>query len=244
MQATDGVMERIVGRSVTGKRVPTGIPGLDNLIEGGLQVGDFVLLAGGVGAGKTTFACQFIYNAVTLYDEPAVFATFEEDVESLSRNMKRYGMDLDALRRKDKLRLIDLDVLEGSGMGSNIETIVGALDEVHAKRLVLDSLTAFLSGAKGKFDYAFLMHLIYKTLKRDGITTVMTLSKPQSSFDSGSGIEEFLSDGIFQLESFVTPHMEMKTRFMVRKLRGTDHSRKYHAVAFTSKGVEIIPWTS
>ncbi|HKW04594.1 MAG TPA: ATPase domain-containing protein, partial [Nitrososphaerales archaeon] len=221
-----------------------GIPGLDNLIEGGLQVGDFVLLAGGVGAGKTTFACQFIYNAVNLYNEPAVFATFEEDITSLTRNMKKYGIDLEALQRKQKLKLIDLEVLEGSGMGSNIETLVGALDEVHAKRLVLDSLTAFLSGTKGKFDYTFLMHLVYKTLKREGITTLMTISKPQSTFDSGSGIEEFLSDGIFQLESFISPHMEMKTRFIIRKLRGTDHSRKYHAVAFTSKGVEIIPWTS
>lgn len=202
------------------------------------------MLAGGVGAGKTTFSCQFLCNAVKLYGESAVFATFEEDVGSLRRNMSKYGMDLESLERAHKLKLIDLEILEGSGMGSNIEAILGALDEIKGKRLVVDSLTAFLSGASEQFDYAFLMHLIYKTLKREGITTLMTISKPQSSFETASGIEEFLADGIFQLESFISPQMEMKTRFIVRKLRGTDHSRKYHAVAFTQKGIEIIPFST
>jgi len=237
-------MASVLGHPAQVKRIPTGIPGLDKLIEGGLQVGDFVLLAGGVGAGKTTFACQFVYNAAKMYNEPAVFATFEEDIGSLKRNMIKYGLDLEPLEKKRQLKLLDLEVLEGSGMGSNIETLMNAIDEVHAKRLVLDSLTAFLSGAKEKFDYTFLMHLVYKTLKREGITTLMTISKPQNSFDSGTGIEEFLADGIFQLESYVTPQMEQRTRFLIRKLRGTDHSRKYHAVAFTQHGVEIIPWTS
>ncbi len=237
-------MAGVLGRQFQEKRVPTGIPGLDKLIEGGLQIGDFVLLAGGVGAGKTTFACQFVYNAVKMYNEPAVFATFEEDIQSLKRNMTKYGIDLEPLEKTRRLKLIDLEVLEGSGMGSNIETLMNAMDEIHAKRLVLDSLTAFLSGAKEKFDYTFLMHLVYKTLKREGITTLMTISKHQTSFEVSSGIEEFLADGIFQLESFITPQMEQRTRFLVRKLRGTDHSRKYHAVAFTQQGVEIIPWTS
>ncbi len=244
LQSTSEIMANVLGTPTPSKRVPTGIPGLDNLVEGGLQAGDFVLLAGGVGSGKTTFACQFVYNAVKMYDEPAVFATFEEDIESLKRNMVKYGLDLEPLEKKKRLKLLDLELLEGSGMGSNIETIINAIDEVHAKRLVLDSLTAFLSGTKEKFDYAFLMHLVYKTLKREQITTLMTISKPQNSFDSGSGIEEFLADGIFQLESYVTPQMEQRTRFLVRKLRGTDHSRKYHAVAFTQHGVEIIPWNS
>ncbi len=225
------------------KRVATGVPGLDPLIEGGIQVGDFVILAGGVGAGKTTFCAQYIVNAIKLYNEPAVFATFEEDIRSLKSNMLRYGIDLGALEDTGKLKLLDLEVLEGSGMGANIEALLSAVDEVQAKRLVVDSLTAFLSGAKEKFDYNFMMHLIYKTLKRENITTIMTISKPQNSMEAASAIEEFIADGIFQLENYVNQHMELKTRFIVRKMRGTDHSRKYHTVAFTQSGVEIIPWS-
>jgi circadian clock protein KaiC len=228
--------------SVVAQRIPTRVVGLDPLIQGGLQQGDFVLLVGGIGTGKTIFSSQFVYNSAKVDDEHAVFATFEEDISSLKRNMKLFGMDFDALEKEKKVKLLDLESLEGRGMGSNIETLLGALDDIKAKRLVVDSLTAFLSGAKEKFDYSFLMHLVYKTLKREGITTLMTVSKFQSDQPMNSGIEEFVADGIFQLENYIGKNMELRTRFLVRKLRGTEHSRKYHTVAFTPTGINILPY--
>lgn len=226
-------------------RVPTAIPGLDPLIQGGLQRGDFVLLSGGVGAGKTTFTCQFAYNGAMFLNEPAVFATFEEDSESLRRNMLNFGMDLDALEKENKVRVLDLEILEGQGLGSNMEVLLSALDKIHGKRLVVDSLTAFLTGAKDKFDYRFLMHLVYKTLKREGVMTMMTISRLDNGQGiQGMGVEEFVADGIFQLESYISESMELKTRFLVRKLRGCDHSKKYHSVAFSQEGVHILPWSA
>ncbi len=225
------------------KRVPTGVPGLDELIQGGLQSSDFVLLVGGIGTGKTIFSTQFAHYGAKVIDEPVVYATFEEDAASLRKNMSKFGMDLAALEKEKKLKIIDLEALEGRGMGSNIDTLLTALDEFKAKRLVVDSLTAFLSGAGEKFDYNFLMHLIYKTLKREGVTTVMTVSKFQGENDFSSSLEEFVADGVFLLENFLADSMELRTRFMVRKLRGTDHSRKYHTVVFGPKGLEILPYT-
>jgi circadian clock protein KaiC len=224
-------------------RIPTRVRGLDALIQGGMQSGDLMLLSGGSGTGKTIFSSQFVYNAAKEDDEHAVFATFEEDISSLKRNMLQFGMDLGALEKEKKVKLLDLESLEGRGMGSNIEILLGALDEVRGKRLAVDSLTAFLSGAKEKFDYSFLMHLIYKTLKREGITTLMTVSKLESGDFIGGGIEEFVADGIFQLENYVTKNMELRTRFIIRKMRGTDHSRKFHTVAFTPSGIEILSFS-
>ncbi|HKT22762.1 MAG TPA: ATPase domain-containing protein [Nitrososphaerales archaeon] len=224
-------------------RVPTRVSGLDPLIQGGLQAGDFVLLVGGIGTGKTIFSSQFVYNSAKIDDEHAVFATFEEDISSLKRNMKQFGMDFDQLEKEKKVKLLDMESLEGRGMGSNIETLLGALDDIKAKRLVVDSLTAFLSGAKEKFDYSFLMHLVYKTLKREGITTLMTVSKFQADQPMNSGIEEFVADGIFQLDNYITKNMELRTRFIVKKLRGTEHSRKFHTVAFTPDGIHILPYS-
>jgi len=226
----------------TAVRIPTGIPGLDPLIQGGLQKGDFILLVGDLGTGKTIFSSEFVYNSAKRFSESAVFATFEEDVNSLKRNMTRFGMDFEALEKEKKVRLIDLEALEGRGMGSNIETLLGALDSLGARRLVVDSLTAFLSSAQAKFDYSFLMHLIYKTLKREGVTTLMTVSRSaQTALDPG--VEEFVADGIFELQNYISRDIELKTRFIIRKLRGTDHSRRYHSVLFTPNGIEILPYT-
>jgi circadian clock protein KaiC len=225
-------------------RVPTGIAGLDPLIQGGLQRGDFVLLLGGLGTGKTIFSCEFVYNAALTMNEPAVFATFEEDIRSLKRNMLNFGFDLSSLEANRKLKLLDLDVLEGRGLSSNIQVLLEAIDEIKAKRLVVDSLTAFLSGTGEKFDYTFMMHLIYKTLKREGITTLMTASKQFSkTAQRETGVEEFVADGIFQLENYVTETMEMRTRFVIRKLRGTDHDKKYHSLAFTPNGISILAFS-
>jgi circadian clock protein KaiC len=224
------------------ERIPTLVPGLDALIQGGLQKGDFVVVSGGVGCGKTTFASQFAFNAATFHDEPVLFVTFEEDCESLRRNMRRFGMNFEPLEEKGKFKLLDLEILESEGLGANIDIILAALDKVRAKRLIIDSLTAFLTGAKDRFDYRFLTHLIYKTLKREGVTTMMTVSKSTSSEMVSNTVEEFVADGVFVLEPFVSESMELRTRFMVRKLRGADHSKKYHRVAFSPRGVEILSW--
>jgi circadian clock protein KaiC len=226
-----------------GVRLHTGIPGLDQLIQGGLQKGDFVLLLGDLGTGKTIFSSQFVYRAAKDFNERAVFATFEEDVASLRRNMLRFGMDFAALEKEGKVKLLDLEALEGRGMGSNIEALLSALDTLGARRLVVDSLTAFMSGAREKFDYSFLMHLVYKTLKREGITSLMTVSKSQWTAIQETGIEEFVADGIFELRNYVSRDVETKTRFVIRKLRGTEHSRKLHSVLFTPNGLEILPYS-
>jgi circadian clock protein KaiC len=225
-------------------RLKTGIPGLDPLIQGGLQKGDFILLLGDLGTGKTVFSSQFVYNSAKLYNETAVFATFEEDTKSLKRNMLRFGMDLNALEKEGKIKVLDLEALEGRGMGSNIEALLNALDDIGARRLVVDSMTAFMSGAEQKFDYSFLMHLIYKTLKREGVTTLMTVSKPQGSgIAPEMGVEEFVADGIFELRNYISRDVEIKTQFLIRKMRGTEHSRKFHSVLFTPRGMEILPYT-
>lgn len=235
-----GIMEHPTTKPV--ERIPTFIPGLDPLIQGGLQRGDFIILAGGVGCGKTTFAAQYASNAINMLDEPAVFVTFEEDSESLRRNMSKFGMNLESMERENKLKLLDLEILESEGLGANIDLILAALDKIHGRRLILDSLTAFLTGAKDKFDYRFLTHLIYKTLKREGVTTMMTVSKGQSSDLLSNSVEEFVADGVFIMEPFLSESMELRTRFMVRKLRGADHSKKYHRVAYTPHGIEILSW--
>ena len=228
-------------KELSDERLKTGILGLDQLVQGGLQKGDFIVLVGGIGTGKTILAAEFVYNGILQSGEPAVFASFEEDVSSVKRNMLQFGMDLEKLEKEGTLKILDLDSLQGTGIATNIEVLMNAIDKIKAKRLVVDSLTGFLRGTKEKFEYSFLMHLIYKSLKREGITTLMTVSDPGQS--EMSGIEEFVADGVFKLEKYTTEDMEVRTRFIIKKLRGTDHSRKYHSVTFTPEGVEILPYT-
>ena len=224
------------------KRVPTGIDGLDTLIEGGFLRGDVILLAGGTGSGKTIFSTQFIYNGATQYGEKGVYATFEEDAKTLKRNMLRFGFDLEKLEQEGVIKVLDLETLKGGGLSANIEFILSTLNQIDGKRLVIDSLTAFLSGCTENLEYRMLMHLIYKMLKTRGYTTIMTCSVPKGAKTLGLGIEEFIADSVIFLENTIDS-LELKTRFLMHKMRGTDHSKKYHNVIITDKGLQIVPFT-
>ncbi len=223
-------------------RVPTGINGLDTLIEGGFLRGDVILVAGGTGSGKTIFSTEFIYNGATQYGEKGVYATFEEDAKTLKRNMLRFGFDLEKLELKGDIKVIDLETLKGGGLSANVEHILGSLNQIGGKRLVIDSLTAFLSACTENLEYRMLMHLIYRMLKTHGYTTIMTCSVPKGAKNLGLGIEEFIADSVIFLENSID-NLELKTRFLIQKMRGTDHSRKYHNVIITEKGLQVVPFT-
>lgn len=223
------------------KRVPTGIDGLDTLIEGGFLRGDIILVAGSSGSGKTIFSTQFIYYGASQYGENGVYATFEEDAKTLKRNMLKFGFDLEKLEQQKAIKVIDLEALKGEGLSANIQFILDALDDIGGKRLVIDSLTAFLTACLEKFEYRALMHLLYKMLKTQEITTIMTCSVPMGVATLGIGVEEFVADSLILFEN-VVDGIELKTKFLIRKMRGTNHSRKYHDVIITDKGLQILPF--
>lgn len=224
------------------ERVKSGVEGLDRLVQGGFLRGDVVLLAGNTGSGKTIFSVEFIYRGATKYKEKGIFATFEEDASTLKRNMLGLGYDLEKLERKGMIKVLDLEAIKGSGMSANIDFILNTLRQMNAKRLVIDSLTAFLSACQEKFEYRMLMHLFYKILKKLGCTTLMTCSVPTGLNTLGLGIEEFIADSVISLETMVL-NGQLKTRFLIRKMRGTDHSRKYHEVVIDKKGLKIVPFS-
>ncbi|NIR86521.1 AAA family ATPase [Candidatus Bathyarchaeota archaeon] len=224
------------------ERVSSGIEGLDRLVDGGFPRGDVILLAGNTGSGKTIFSVEFIYRGATQYGEKGVFATFEEDAKTLKRNMLGLGFDLEKLEREGVIRVLDLEAIKGSGLSANIDFILEAIREMNAKRLVIDSLTAFLSACQEKFEYRMLMHLFYKILKKLGCTSIMTCSVPTGLDTLGLGIEEFIADSVITLESTVR-NGQLKTRFLVRKMRGTTHSKKYHEVVIDGEGLKIVPFS-
>jgi len=223
-------------------RIKSGVEGLDRLVEGGFPRGDSILLAGNTGSGKTILSVEFICKGATQYNEKGVFVTFEEDAETLKRNMLEFGFDLEKLERKGLIRLLDLEAIKGSGLSANIDFILDALRKMKAKRLVIDSLTAFLTACQEKFEYRTLMHLFYKILKKLGCTSIMTCSVPTGINTLGLGIEEFIADSVITLENTVRDG-QLKTRFLIRKMRGTNHSRKYHEVIISGKGIKIVPFS-
>src|SRR6187402_326687 len=88
------------------KKAPTGIPGLDEITNGGFPAGRPTLITGGPGSGKTLLGITFLVNGATLYGEPGVLMSFEENLEDLTEDVKSLGFDLPGLIAQKKL-LVD-----------------------------------------------------------------------------------------------------------------------------------------
>jgi len=79
-------------KKIRGKRVSTGIHGLDSLTEGGFVDGSINLVSGGTGTGKTIFGLQFCYEGLKEGDN-FVYMSFEDKKEELIEDAKNLGLD-------------------------------------------------------------------------------------------------------------------------------------------------------
>jgi KaiC/GvpD/RAD55 family RecA-like ATPase len=113
--------------------------------------------------------------------------------------------------------------------------IVETIEEINAKVLVLDSLTAFLAACKTDFELRTFMKRVEQRLKELNVTTIATLSARDKS---NLGLEAFIADSVMYFENKMG-ETNYVTQFAILKMRGTDHSRRFHRVLLTSEGVNI-----
>jgi KaiC/GvpD/RAD55 family RecA-like ATPase len=120
------------------KRIKTGIPGLDSLMEGGFILNSVYLVTGETGTGKTIFGSQFLWHGLQK-GESGVFISMEEDPREIKDDVSRFGWDFDKYEKKGLLRIIYHDPAQVDKLGTLIRSEIMGLK---ANRLVLDSTAA------------------------------------------------------------------------------------------------------
>jgi circadian clock protein KaiC len=220
-------------------RIPTGISGFDELIEHGFPSESIILLAGNAGAGKTTFATQFLYEGAVTHGQHGLYVCFAETKDSLIRSMLRFGWNLAELEKGGLIKILDLSTTKEPGIQSNLNVMLEKISEMNVRRLVIDSFTAFSMALTEPADIRFLIHLLYRFLQKFGCTTIMISDSPWGSPKIGSGVEEFIADGIVLLQSSFNKDGNLQRTLRILKMRSTDHSKKTHEYAITKRGLSI-----
>ena len=222
---------------MTFKRIETGIPGLDTLIEGGIPENFIVLVSGTSGTGKTTFCMQFLVEGIQKYNQKGIYIGLGEDIDIIKRSMENYGMDLDKLAENDDLVFADIPALEIEEARLLLEGIGEG-----AKRLVLDPISALLFAYReDDMELRQKIRELVEIVRQKEITALITTELPENSKGiSRFGIEDFLSDGIIVLYYF----REGAKRYRgleVRKMRGTHHSSDIHLYKLsTGVGIQVF----
>ena len=230
-------------------RVPTGIKGLDELIEGGFPENRSVLLTGGCGTGKTIFSMQYLYNGATKYKHPGIYVTLDERPELVREDVKRFGWDIGNLEEKKMISIIDgtlsMQTVDQKGASSEgkieelINEIIRETKKIKAKRLVIDSLPALGFNYEHKSETRKAILKLSFMLDRTGLTSIMTTEINEGDNKYGRfGVEEFVVDGVIVLHYMGLGTQSNRT-LHIRKMRSTKHSEDLHPLRITQSGIEI-----
>jgi KaiC/GvpD/RAD55 family RecA-like ATPase len=220
-------------------RVPTGILGLDLMLDKGLPKGSWVLVVGPPGSGKSALSRQFLYAATSRGCE-AVLLTTRDSTETVRQSMASLGWNAPELERVQVIdcyswresdrRAIDLRNLTGTSIGvaeffKNMN--VGPEQD---PCLVIDSLTDFLLNNEPAAALKFLAQLKSK-LQAEGITTLVLLEEGVHEKNTVA-TAEYLMDGTIHTKfdktgrylmvnrMFATPVQPMWRKFDIKKTVG------------------------
>jgi len=231
------------------QKCPTGIQGLDEITQGGLPRGRPTPVCGDAGSGKTILAMQFLVRGITQYDEPGVFIAFEENAQDLAINMASMGVDVGRLCAENKLAIdwVHLNPAEIEEAGEYdldglFIRIQCALERVHARRIVLDSIEALFSTLRSQTTLRSELQRLFNWLKERQLTTVVTGERGDGRL-TRHGLEEYVADCVISLDHDVVN--QVSTRHVrVIKYRGSVHWANQYPFLIGKNGFAVFPITS
>ena len=227
-------------------KVRTGIEGFDELVLGGLPRGQSILITGGTGTGKSTFAMQYIYKGAKVYDEPGIYVTLEESVPSIVKNASSYGWDLESLQKKNKLSFIEVPQAVGGQLRrieptDLFENIASNWKKIGAKRIVIDPLVVFGMQTDSQMQLRQDLMRFSSLLKQLDSTILLVTEIPEDSQAlSRYGVEEFIADGVIVLYFMRIGGLRVRG-IEVRKMRGTSHKEGTFPLKMSEGGLVVLP---
>ena len=214
------MLDSVIKAPVTDKRIPMGVPGLDEMLGGGLPSGYSLLVVGPSGSGKTILATDFLAEGVRR-GEAGVIAAFEKTPSQL------LSKKLHALVKDNKIGVIDTRPLDLS-IDQTLFDLLEMINRMKAKRLVIDSLSGFELALAPEFreDFRGSLYRMIAELTGMGVTILMIAELEDRYTDlrfSPYG-SAFLADAII-LQRYIQIESQLKRAISVVKVRGSNHSK-------------------
>jgi circadian clock protein KaiC len=228
------------------QKLSTGVPGLDNILAGGLPATCLYLIEGSPGVGKTTLAMQFLLEG-TRNGETCLYLTLSETKDELQAVASSHGWDL------DRIAIIEFSAAErliGANRTSTLfhpgemelaqltRLLLDEVDRIRPSRVVLDSLSEMRLLAQSPLRYRREILALKQHLGSRGCTVLLLDDR---SHDGTEGQVHSIVHGAITLGSAPLSYGIFRRTLHVAKLRGVNFREGGHDYVIARGGLRVFP---
>lgn len=224
----------------------TGIPGLDEVLLGGLQRNRVYVLEGMPGSGKTTLALHFLLEGAR-HGEPGLYFTLSETSDELNAVASSHGWSLaglsvcelvpgeEDLRPDAQVRMFHPSEVE---LADTTNTILAAVDRERPARVVLDSLSELRLLSQSSLRYRRQVLALKQFFAGRGCTVLLLDDLTSETRDLQL---HSVAHGVLTLESLPLGYGLERRRLRVVKYRGRAYRGGHHDFVLRRGGIEVFP---
>jgi circadian clock protein KaiC len=220
-------------------RLSTGVPGLDELLGGGLLERSATIVSGSAGVGKTTLATQFILAG----EERGIYVSLEEGPAQLLASADALELPLRAAVDEGRVEIMYL-ARAHIRAGQFLTLLADKLEALAARRLVFDAVTHLFARGVTETELGQILYGLVVRFKTLGVTSLLTL-EASSLVSRELATERSLSPVADNLLMLRYQHEQggLSPALTVVKTRGSAHDRRTHCVTIERGGMRVGPPT-
>ncbi|MBU4373085.1 MAG: hypothetical protein KJ714_01320 [Euryarchaeota archaeon] len=224
--------------------VPSYIPNLDDILEGGFNKPSVVLFAGTAGSGKTTFAAQSLFNAARTGETCLFISTLSEPPAMINSYMSRFSFFDQTLYETNKMNIFSIsEALVKQGPSAILEFMNKKISMLKPSRIAIDPLTALgdilkSSGNPADVDEKRGFYFDLFTSMKSWNTLVIATGEFVLE-DLRKSVIGYLADGIIYLSEEAAGSGERNLTIL--KMRGQRYISGKHSFDIRDKGIVVFP---